>query len=138
MKYRDASGRQVKERLGPAGEGWTKRKAEAALRHRLTDVEREGYRKPDPMTFREFATEWLATYPDAKSLKRSTREGYKLIVERRLIPELSVLRLDTIDVQRIERYIATASRSASIARRSWPLDAAASSASASTAGGGLA
>ena len=29
IKYRDAAGKQVMETLGPAREGWTKRKAEA-------------------------------------------------------------------------------------------------------------
>lgn len=50
IKYRDANGRQVKERVGSASEGWTRRKAEAALRARLTDVDRDGYRKPEPLT----------------------------------------------------------------------------------------
>ena len=31
VKYRDADGRQVKERLGPEADGWTKRKAKAEL-----------------------------------------------------------------------------------------------------------
>src|SRR6266536_5978155 len=80
VKYRDAEGRQVKETLGPASEGWTKRKAEAALRARLTDVAREGYRKPTPVTFATFAEEGLRDYPDAKGLKRSTRRGYEQIL----------------------------------------------------------
>src|SRR5207248_3298020 len=61
VKYRDATGRQVKETLGPAGDGWNRRKAEKELRARLTDVEREGRRKIDPVVFKTFAAEWLAT-----------------------------------------------------------------------------
>lgn len=53
VKFVDASGRQVKERLGPEADGWTKRKAERELRHRLADVERNGWRKPRALTFRE-------------------------------------------------------------------------------------
>lgn len=54
-KYRDAGGRQVKETLGRADAGWSKRKAEAELRARLTAVEREGYCRPEPTTFAAFA-----------------------------------------------------------------------------------
>src|SRR5689334_133535 len=86
VKYRDAGGRQVKERLGRADEGWTKRQAEAELRHRLSDVERDGYRRPERVTFAALAEEWVTTYPEAKGLKRSTRRGYELIVRNHLIP----------------------------------------------------
>jgi integrase len=110
IKYRDATGKQVKETVGRAADGWTKRKAEAALRNRLSDVEREGYRKPDPLTFKTVAAEWLATYPDAHALKRSTREGYNLIVHVALVPVFGTLRLDQVDDERIERYIAKAAR----------------------------
>jgi integrase len=108
VKFRDATGRQVKETVGSAADGWTKRKAEAALRNRLSDVEREGYCRPEPVTFKTVALEWLDTYPDAHGLKRSTREGYHLIVNVALIPALGTFRLDEVDVQRVERYIATA------------------------------
>jgi hypothetical protein len=42
VKYRDADGRQVKERLGQVVDGWNRRKATAELRARLTAVENEG------------------------------------------------------------------------------------------------
>ena len=66
VKFTDAGGRQVKERLGREDEGWTERKAQRELRHRLADVEREGLRKPRALTLSAFADEWLASYPDAK------------------------------------------------------------------------
>ncbi len=62
VKYRDATGRQVKETLGRAADGWTKRRAEQALRARLTDVEREGYVKPEPLTVAAFADRFLAEH----------------------------------------------------------------------------
>jgi hypothetical protein len=92
VKYVDAAGRQVKERLGRTTDGWTERKAKAELDARLTDVRRDGLRKPHALTFASFADEWLATYPDAKGLKRSTRESYKTIIERHLKPALGHLR----------------------------------------------
>ena len=96
----------MKARLGPAKGGWTKRKAEAELRHRLTAVECEGLRKIDAVTFGSFASEWLASYPDAKVLKRSTREIYETIVESHLRPYFGSRKLGSIDVQALERYVA--------------------------------
>src|SRR6266508_5562295 len=90
VKYRDAEGRQVKERLGHISEGWNRRKAAAELRARLTAVEKEGLRRVEPTTLETFAREWRDTYPDLRDLKRSTRQGYRLIIERHLIPALGV------------------------------------------------
>jgi hypothetical protein len=42
IKYRDPTGRQIKETLGRAADGWTKRRADVQLRAKLTDVERIG------------------------------------------------------------------------------------------------
>jgi hypothetical protein len=106
IKYRDTTGRQVKETLGRTSDGWTKRKAEAELRARLTDVKRDGLRKPAVTTFETFAREWLDTYPEANSLKRSTVDGYTTIVEAHLIPALGPAKLDAIGVERLERYVA--------------------------------
>jgi integrase len=116
IKYRDAGGRQVQETLGRAEAGWTKRKAEAALRARLVEVEREGYRKPEAVTFEAFAREWVASYPEAKGLKRSTRLGYQAIVDGHLIPAFGLLRPDAVDVDAVERYVAEARRKGAAAR----------------------
>jgi integrase len=110
IKFRDADGRQKKERLGPESDGWTKPKAKAELEARLTDVRREGLRTPLSVTFASFADEWLATYPDAKGLKRSTRGSYKTLIERHLKPELGHLRLEQVDVGRVDRYLAAKRR----------------------------
>jgi integrase len=110
VKYRDAAGVQVQETLGRASDGWTKRKAEAALRHRLADVERDGYRKPEPkpvLTFETFAEKWLTEYPTAKGLKRSTTRGYEQIVRNHLVRAFGSLALDDVTVEKIEEYLAT-------------------------------
>jgi integrase len=106
IKYRDADGRQVKETLGREAGGWTKRKAEAELRARLVAVTKDGLRKVDPTQFDVFACEWLASYPAAKSLKRSTGQGYKQIIEPHLIPAFGSVKLDALDAERIEQYVA--------------------------------
>src|SRR5438477_4982196 len=84
IRYRDADGRRVSETLGSELEGWDRKRAEEALDDRRVDVRREGRRKLEPLRFEAFAREWLASYPDAKDLKRSTREGYESIIERHL------------------------------------------------------
>src|SRR5205814_6799971 len=54
IRYTDAAGKRVLETLGrePA---WNRRRAEAELRARLVDVERNGYRKPEKLSFAAFA-----------------------------------------------------------------------------------
>src|SRR5215211_2428112 len=110
VKYVDAAGTQVKERVGSEADGWTERKARAELEARLTDVRREGLRKPTALIFAAFADEWAATYPDAKALKRSTRESYRSLLDRHLKPALGPLRLDRLDIGAVERYLAAKRR----------------------------
>jgi integrase len=110
VKYRDATGRQVKETLGRAEDGWSKRKAEAELRARLTAVLRDGYRKTASVTFGEFQAEWLDTYPVAKDLKRSTVEGYRLIIKKHLLPAFGSSKLDKIDMEVLDGYLAAKRR----------------------------
>jgi integrase len=105
VRYRDADGRRVSETLGREADGWDRRRAMEALRERLVDVKREGRRRLEPMRFDTFAREWLASYPEQKDLKRSTRESYESIIERHLIPELGNRKLATIGVVELNRYL---------------------------------
>jgi integrase len=110
VKYRDADGRQVKETVGSAADGWTKRKAEAALRVRLVAVERDGYRKPSPETFAVFARGWLDTFPEQRQHRRTTRADYRAVVENHLIPWFGSMRLTEITTAEIDRYVASKRR----------------------------
>ena len=110
IKYVDADGRQVKETLGKAADGWTRKKARSELRERLVAVERKGYRRPERATFATLARDWLASYPEAKGLKRSTRRGYEQIVENHLAPTFGTLQVRDVTVERIERYLAAKRR----------------------------
>lgn len=58
IRYTDATGRRVLETLGkePA---WNRQLAEKELRRRLVDVERDGYQKPQRLTFQAFSDRWL-------------------------------------------------------------------------------
>lgn len=105
VKYRDASGKQVKERLGRADEGWSKRKAEAELRARLTAVEKDGYKRPEPVTFGSFADEWLEGYIEAKGLKRSTAKGYRQLLANHLRPTFGTYKLGEIDAEHVDRFV---------------------------------
>jgi integrase-like protein len=44
--------------------------------------------------------------PGAKDLKRSTRQGYRLIIGRHLVPALGTRKLDRLDAGDLEQYIA--------------------------------
>ena len=88
--------------------GWTEAKARAELEAWLVDVRREGLTKaPGRITFAVLADEWLATYPAKRSLKRSTADGYRSIVETHLKPSLGHLRVTDLDVAHLERYVAS-------------------------------
>lgn len=92
------------ETLGRAPE-WNERKAKAALRHRLADVERDGFKRQKPLDFATFAETWLAEYPEGRGLKHSTRKGYEVIVHRHLKPALRDVALADIDVAEVERLV---------------------------------
>jgi integrase len=54
--------------------------------------------------------EWLDTYPSAKGLKRSTVEGYTLIIEKHLLPTFGSRKLDRIDLEALDAYLAAKRR----------------------------
>jgi integrase len=60
IKYEDADGKQVMETVGAERDGWTEKKARTELRERLVRVERKGYRRPQRLTFAEYADVWFA------------------------------------------------------------------------------
>ena len=107
IRYRDAAGRRVLETLGkePA---WNRKRAEAELRRRLVDVEREGLRKPQRVLFADFAQRWLTEYLPGRSLKQTTLDGYRQTLNRHLIPYFGSVPLQQLEQQPelIDHYIA--------------------------------
>ncbi len=107
IRYRDAAGRRVLETLGrePA---WNRKRAEAALRRRLVDVEREGYRAPEKLTFAAFAERWLTDYLPGRGLKLTTTDGYRQALRRHLLPAFGHLQLTELErrPELVDRYIA--------------------------------
>jgi integrase len=106
IRYRDAAGKRVLETLGrePA---WTRKRAEVELRRRLVDVEREGYRKPEKLTFAVFAERWLTDYLPGRGLKLTTVEGYEQTLRKHLLPAFGGYELRTLEQEPelIDRYV---------------------------------
>jgi integrase len=104
VKYADADGKQVMETLGAEAEGWTRRKAEAELRERLVRVEKRSYRRPKPITFRQYAREWLTGCEGRRQWHPSTIKIRRLQVGR-LIDFFGPLRLATIRPTHVASYV---------------------------------
>jgi integrase len=106
IRYTDAAGRRVLETLGkePA---WNRKRAEAELRRRLVSVEREGYRKPEKLSFADFADRWLADYLPGRQLKLTTEEGYRQTLRKHLLPHFGHYELQTLAQQPelVDRYV---------------------------------
>lgn len=110
LRYLDANGERALETLGTDAEGWTRSKAEEELRSRLVDVKRERRRKLRPTSFEDHAEQWFETYPDRKRLKLSTRKSYRQILDQHLLKAFGELRLELIDIDRVEGYMAAKSK----------------------------
>jgi hypothetical protein len=108
LKYRDAAGVQVKERLGGEADGWNERKAERELRHRLADVERKGWRRPAPLMFATYAQTWFAEGEVRRRWKRSTVAQYRSTRER-LVEHFGPMPLGAIRPRHVAEYVAEAS-----------------------------
>ncbi len=111
LRYRDASGKRIRETLGREADGWNRKRAEAALRERLSEVDR-GYRRGPGMTFEAYGRWWLDEYLPARGLKDSTVEGYRTGVQRHLVPALGTYELAELEArpELIEGFIAAAVR----------------------------
>ncbi len=107
-KFRDADGRQVKQRLGREADGWTAKRSERELGKRLDAVERESWRKPDRLLFSDFAERFLSDYLPGRNLKRSTVIDYEHTVRRHLVDFFGALELATIEnrPEHLDAYIA--------------------------------
>jgi len=108
VKYRDADGRQVKERLGSEAEGWNRRKADRELRHRLADVERKGWRKPRALTFKSYAETWFTEGEKRRRWRPTTVAQYRSVRER-LEEAFGPMPLDAIRPRHVAAYIASTS-----------------------------
>ena len=118
VKYRDAAGRQIKERLGREADGWSEAKAQRELGKRLDLVVRERYRKPEHLSYAEFAERFQHDYLPGRNLKHTTLVNYELSLRVHLVPFFGRMELAAIEPEQIDAYIATKTRQGSHRRRS--------------------
>jgi integrase len=109
LKFIDAAGDQVWERLGPEP-AWSRQKAERELGKRLQAVEHERWRKPARTTFGAFAERFERDYLPGRNLKPSTHADYLSILNGRLIPFFGDLELGAIEPSDVDAYVASVSR----------------------------
>src|SRR5207237_10696405 len=107
IRYRGASGRRVLETLGREPE-WNRKRAQAELRRRLVDVERDGYRKPERLLFAAFAQRWETEYLPGRGLKLTTLDGYRQALPNHLLPFFGQIALEELEQrpELVDRYIA--------------------------------
>lgn len=106
IRYRDASGRRILETLGREPQ-WNRNRAETELRRRLVDVEREGYTRPQELTFAEFAERWLTEYLPGRGLKLTTTDGYRQALKCHLLPFFGRYRLSELErrPELVDRFV---------------------------------
>jgi integrase len=104
LRYRDASGRRVRETLGPEPP-WSERKAEAELRRRLVAVD-DGWRKPEALTFDAFADRFENEFLPGRGLKKSTLTDYGATLRLHLRPFFGDRPLASIEPRDLDAYIA--------------------------------
>ncbi len=103
LKYGDAAGKQIMETLGPERDGWTRRKAQAELRERLVRVERQGYRRPKPLTFAEYAAVWFEEGERKRRWKPRTVLAYRTVIGR-LVDHFGHLQLGQLGPEHVADY----------------------------------
>ncbi|MCL0095965.1 site-specific integrase [Dehalococcoidia bacterium] len=85
----------------------TKRDAERELRATLTRLEEGAYVKPAKLTVGEYLNQWIESYVVTNTSPR-TVEGYQLIVQRHLIPNLGTIPLTQLQPSHVQSYYAKA------------------------------
>jgi integrase len=105
LKFPDANGRQVWERLGPEPQ-WNRHKAERELGKRLDKVERERWAKPTGETFSEFVAEWRKVWLPSRNLKKSTQLDYENTLDRHALPFFGHMLLERIGAEHVDGYVA--------------------------------
>jgi integrase len=105
LKFLDATGAQVWERLGREPE-WNEKRAQRELGVRLERVERERWRKPTGITFAEFAERFRREYLPGRNLKKSSQVAYRVDLNNHLLPTFGPMLMDAIEPEHVDRFIA--------------------------------
>ena len=106
VKYADSTGKQIMETIGAERDGITRKVAEADVRDRLVRVERRGWRKPAPLTFKTYAEQWFEQGPARRGWKPGTVGMYRSI-HTRLVDRFGPMRLAEIRPRHVAAFIET-------------------------------
>jgi integrase len=104
IKYVNAAREQVMETLGREPV-WNRQKAKRELRHRLSDVERKGLRRPASLTFSDYQVQWLEGCLQRRNWKPSTVKIRRNRL-RRLDPFFGPMKLQAIRPSHVAAYVA--------------------------------
>ena len=85
----------------------TKREAERRLAELIHQMDTGAFVKPTKLTVGSFLQEWLQGYV-ATNVRAATAEGYRIIVERHLVPALGAVVLSELRPSHLQRYYAKA------------------------------
>lgn len=86
-----------------------KHEAERALRGKLDEIEKNGYKDLRKATFRQLANQWLASL-ETSGLKQWTLESYKTRLNAHLLPYFGDMQVTSIMAEVIEAFKAEMSR----------------------------
>jgi integrase len=100
IRWIGADGKRHFDTLGTEREGWTPKKAHDEKRRREVAAE-SGAVVPGRQTFGQFAGQWLDSLDPG--LKRSTRGGYKTVVNKHLVPSIGTVPLARVTREHIEK-----------------------------------
>lgn len=87
-----------------------KTEAEKKLREILRQIDTNTYVDPGNMTVGEFLRRWLTDYCEV-SLRKTTVDGYRIIIEKHLIPDLGSIKLSRLKPLHIQDYYSRAIKS---------------------------
>jgi len=104
IKYRDATGSQVMETVGRERDGMTRAQAAKIRRERVVKVEQRGWRKPAPLTFRDFSETWFEEGQTKRGWKPKTVRGDRGALDRLHADEFASLPLNTVRPRNIDGY----------------------------------
>ncbi len=85
----------------------TKKDAEKRLAELQHQMDTGAFVKPSKLTVRDFLQQWLRDYVST-NVRAATGEGYRIIVERHLIPNLGAVVLSELKPAHLQAYYAKA------------------------------
>lgn len=96
---KDENGKRVQKWYG----GYkTKKEAEKACAEKITEIERGTFVDPKDMTLGEYLQDWLKTY--SVNLTPCTYSGYKVNIEKHIIPHLGKTPLQKLQPMQIQKF----------------------------------